>query len=670
METATLNLVLEPLSKATETALKPAKLDNSDMMFLSLDKEGRRFICRLGCVKYGLEQRYPGPSWKAQRFMERFPEKTWHAKKFPHTPNAYHTWTLGGTDFTALIIYHGWDQTKIRFAPSLEEEEDEDTKAFYQYLIKRFLFQTRRASIIANFKLNEIVPEDPPDWLEHDKLPLTPYQKVGVLSSLGQSASALFLDRGTGKTPIVIQKVCMEALRRRDKTKLYRALIVCPPQVRSNWLREFNRFAALNGKAVVARGGPTERIKCLIEGITNEEDCEYGAVIISYDSLSQSISHFAPVPWDLVVLDESHYIKSPFTKRWKTLKVLRETTKARVVLTGTPIGNSPMDLWAQLEFLDDGMSGFQSFNKFKKFHGKWADMGGPGIQKLVSLQNVPLLQERLSRLAYSLTKKEAKMQLPEKTYDEWEVEMTPEQAKIYSRVCNELKIEIENLLSGEVDNLTVERVLTRLLRLSQITSGHIVLDQVCDEETGEVLKPKKVRQISTLNPKVEAVVEMLQEQDELGKTIVWCTWVENIRALSDRLDSLNIVHGTFYGATTERQREENVRRYNEDPNFKVLVCNPAAAGEGLNLLGYDWWNDPPKLQTYTNHEIFFSCNWSYLQRAQAEDRAHRRGTRTEVRITDLVVPGTIDEEIRDRVQSKEQMATTTLELREILKRVL
>ena len=101
----------------------------------------------------------------------------------------------------------------------------------------------------------------------------------------------------------------------------------------------------------------------------------------------------------------------------------------------------------------------------------------------------------------------------------------------------------------------------------------------------------------------------------------------------------------------------------------LLVGNPVAGGMGLNLLGYDP-NNPDGYTTNCNHMIYFSQGWSYVARDQSESRPHRRGTRVNVRITDLTVPDTIDEEIRARVTDKKLHALTTTNISDLLRKLL
>lgn len=657
---------LEPLCEATEIALSKVNLKQTDQLSIGLDKVGKKFLCRLQSVDptTGAIVNYPPPSSQAEDFFNRLPETKFLGGKIFALR---HSWEVAATDYFVLLVHHCWPMQQIHF-------EDQDAKKLFEYLLMRFALQHHRASIAAEFKTLSKVPRLPDDWIIHPDLPLSDYQTVAALMSMSQEAIALFMDKGTGKTATAIQAMCVEAQRKRKRFgKMYRCLIVCPSQVLLNWKLEIERFAVCEGKVVIIRGQKAERIKSLVEGITEDPTCDFGVVIIGYDSLSATEAAFCMPEWDRIIADESHYFKSNKTNRWETMLKIRSRAKTRMILTGTPIGNSPMDLWCQLEFLGEGLSGFQSFKEFRKFYGEFETVygaSGHGVEKLVGIKNVPLLKERLARLSFAITKEDAGLKLPDKVYDVLEVAMTERQGKIYDSVADELMSEIEDILSGEVNQLTTENILTRLMRLAQITSGFATYDATIDEE-GTVTSPKRVQQIDNDNPKVVACIEALtaEDRDPLGKCIIWCTFVEDIQILVKKLKEAGVGTVAYYGKVTQDNRDEAVNQFNCNPDCKVMVANPQTAGEGLDLLGYNKL-DPENSKTYCDMEIFFSQNWSAIQRSQAEDRAHRRGTRMPVRITDLVIPGTIDEEIRRRVRAKSDMAKSITDLREILDAVL
>lgn len=570
----------------------------------------------------------------------------------------------GLTDLTALLIYNFW-RDEVVF-------QSEAALTAYRFLLTRFLNLTQVAEMIARFKHGGIVPSLPDDWVEREDRPQSDYQRVAVLCALSAGTFAEFMDRGTGKTAVAIQLVSMLAMRcRRDEGRMLNVLVVCPGQVVTNWTHEFKKFAAVSGKIVRMRGDKVERLSRMTSAISEETDCSYGAAVISYESASASIDHLCLVPWDIVVADESHKFKSSSTDRWKTMLKLRENSKRRLILTGTPIGNHMVDLWSQLEFLDRGLSGFGRFAAFRLFHGVVDKRleSTSGISRLIGARNVPLLQERLARVSFCLTKKEAGLNLPEKTHDIEDVELTQYQRELYRKLRDELIIEIGN------DYLVVENVLTKLLRLSQITSGFIVWPEQRDE-FGFVLREKRLERIKGSNPKLEALERILREEildpetrDDGSKKILWSNYREDIARMEEVCLCLGIGCVRYDGTISKAERDAREQAFNQDPSVRVFIGTQSAGGEGLNLLGYDP-TSPNPTDTYCDHEVFMAQNWSSLQRQQAEDRAHRRGTRMPVRITTLCAVDTVDEDIHDRVTTCAAEASNVTDLRAILKSVL
>lgn len=660
---SSLTNVLVPLCDATAQVIKAPSLKDSDYLFVSLDEKGEKFIVQAHGLRPDVcgDVTHNGATYSKTPFPSKAAASEWVQKVPERSELGFGRYSLATTDFTAIVIRHSWPEDRLIFT--------EEAELTYQYLLHRFFFQNQRARLTADFKINEVAPTPPDDYVPHKENPLVPYQIAALNYCLGSEESALFMDAGVGKTPVVINRICLEGQRAFPK-KFYRALILCPKQVRMNWANEFSRFATTPGKVTQLRGGPIRRISALIDGIRQSPDCCYGACILSMDSVKSSWEALKKVPWDLVVVDESHYMKSPSSVRFKQIRQFTDiSAKSRMILTGTPIANTIMDLYSQFEFLGKGMSGFSSFSAFRKFHGhyKKIETGGTAVQKLVGIRAAPLLQERLARVAFSMTKKEAKLNLPDKVYDIIEVEMTSEQKTAYRKIASDLSYEIQTM--KEEGTITVEHVLTMLLRLAQVTSGHVKLDS---DEDGN---PGKVLQISNVNPKVDQVIEMLNDpgEDPLGKTIIWCHFIEDQRILAERMAKEGIPFVGYHSCLPVGYRksgiEEAVKAYNTDPTIKVFIGNPASGGTGGNLVGYDYQN-PEDSDTYTDHEIFFSTDWSSVKRSQAEDRGHRRGSRSSVRITDLIAAGTIDEEMRARVMQKRQTALMIQDITEILSRVL
>jgi non-specific serine/threonine protein kinase len=539
------------------------------------------------------------------------------------------------------------------------------------------MHQTYAARTRAAYKIGGLIPDMPDGFVEHAQYPPNAYQRVAIATTVGYDASALYAQQGTGKTPMALFRIMTEAkmLRDREPGSCYRVLVVAPKNVRLNWASEVRKFSTIPGKVTVLRGGQLERGKLLCRAMQDEPDHDalFTIVITSYETAKNSWDYISMVEWDLVAADESHNFKNPSSKRYKTMCGLREISKRRTELTGTPITNSVMDLFTQLEFLGEGMSGFIDFKAFRKFYGKFERDEITGRDKFLGFQNMPFLQERLQRLAFMITKKEALPDLPEKTYDIVEVGLTEMQLEIYKELQSQLAVEIKGKIddaerAGENPTVTINCVLTMLLRLAQITSGFVVTDAKVNPDDGTVLDAKKAQSFSPCL-RLDQLVADLKAEDPHTKTIVWAVWVTNIKAISERLTIEGIKHVTFYGATSDDDREDAVQAFNKDDSVRVFIGNPAACREGLNLLGYDTTSPIPGSMN-VDHVIRYSSNWSMVQRAQSEDRCHRIGTRRNVRYTDYVCADTIDQEILTRVQNHIKTAESIQDVRQIMARVL
>lgn len=715
--------MLKPICEQTEKLFAPLNLAPTDRLAISLAKEvadenikterdvihyGEKFIVNIyGAAitqeEYRTNYNYlysnrvvpdsknPGktkniyfarPSNIALReFVQRIPER----KKVLNDYDNYRgeRFEFAATDITVSLIHKLWKRENIAFT--------DEAKRVFDYLLITSMKMDENAKIISDYKINKIVPEC--DLQFCAEKPLSPYQQVALYLQNKNDGFASFMEQGTGKTPPSIanidnlaeanwQKQLDAGKKNPDALKV---LILCPNNVRANWENEFKNFSTVDGRIAVLRGTEMERLRTWILTMLentyitqlNQETGDYEkdlsrpikyiAIICGYDILHR-FEPLLKLQWDAVFADESQYFKSADTKRWKDgLLKLRERSKRRYVLTGTPVCNSVNDLWTQLEFLRKGGSGFISFKNYQNFYSVYDE-----FSRRVGYQNLPFLQERLSQMAFFITKKEALPDLPDKVYRIVECEMSTKQAQVYRDIADklhhEIELELEN--SKQVDSMTVNNILTQLLRLAQITSGFVTYDEVVDDN-GVIIKPKKVVRFDGPDeqPKIKELIEILKEKQPDEKTIIWACFESDLLSLQESLEEAGFRTVLFYGKTTENQRKQAEYDFNHDDNCKIFIGNAAAGGTGLNLLGY-----PPQHPELSDcdvtEEIFYSQNWSAMYRAQSEDRAHRRGTRRNVTITDLQVPNTIDTEIRKRVVEKREDASTIADLREVLNSIL
>jgi hypothetical protein len=299
--------VLEPLCQATETLFQPLQLNAYDHLLVSLDDKGEQFICRataLRAIEDGVElnDRHTVvrggvvvPLDKATEDDKAYEgygaisgnASTAWARRCPERKElGYGLWRVAVTDFSALAISSVWPAERIIF-------EDDNAQVQYSYLLLRFQSQSKAAYLVASHQewyedpadLDEqgqpkrkmryrdpIMPPDFQDRPEADRK-LAAYQKVALLTSLQQEMKAFFMEQGTGKTPVTVARVNLEGKRKREgrlpgtKPGMYRCLVICPQQLRSNWESEFARFSVHDGKVAVLRGGQVDRVKALYDGI-------------------------------------------------------------------------------------------------------------------------------------------------------------------------------------------------------------------------------------------------------------------------------------------------------------------------------------------------------------------------------------------------------------------
>ncbi len=416
-----------------------------------------------------------------------------------------------------------------------------------------------------------------------------------------------------------------------------------------------------------------DRLKLLTETVSPDPTGRlmFAFVIASYEGVANIFDiGMGIVPWDLCGLDESHEIKSTYAKIHKTAWRLRDVSRMRVAMTGTPVTNTLLDLYTQLEFLGRGFSGFISWKGFKNFYARYERNEYTGRDELKEFRNLPFLQERLSRLAFMISIKQAMPWLPKQNWDVREVTLTKRQKELYKQMQQRIIEEIDAKAESGSRTVTADCILTMLLRLSQITSGFVSWDPVVDEG-GELLQPKKIEVLAE-NPKLELLIEELKAMRPDQKALVWSCWVPSLQLISARLVKEGINHGLYYGQTPDKTRAAIEYDFNNSKEMRVFLGNPSAGGVGLNLWGYEPDLAGTAGDTGMNADlaIVYDENWSMVVRSQAEGRNFRRGTRVPVTYRTLVAPGTVDQEIYDRVIKKITDATDIQDVRKIMERVL
>lgn len=649
---------IRPMCQETQRLLTPVKVNPQAYIKISVETDEWFKVeiwhkpnqWDIDLAKLNGEQAHAKhPTMDSTDWFTHLPER----KQVPGKPNMF---LVGATDLSCLLILATWEMNRIKFA-------DEEAAAVFSYLTMRFVSQISTAEKQAIFKTSGSYCTTTNEIISKEGRPLGVYQKVAAQCAVeSPDGYALFMDRGTGKSYVGVAAIEAEVRKSTKKTPYY-VWIACPKNVMTNWAEEIRQGSMLPVKVTICRGSKVARVKAFIDCVTAEKsECEWSVLITSYDTVRNTSSALTQFnDWDLGLTDESHNYKSKQTKLWPAIEAMRDVCKKRIPLSGTPILNSLNDLWTQLEFLGKGMSGFVTREAFRKFYGSYISDGW-GCERLVSFKNVPLIQERLARLSFVILLKDALPSLPGSTYSVIDVEMSKEQEAAYNAVAASLRVEIaDEMNSDKPKAMTVNNVLTRLLRLAQITSGFLTIDPVYNFDSGELVAEKEINRFND-NPKLDELIRHVKELPRTSKFITWACWRQDIKTIQARMELEGIKVVTLYGAT--KDRDAVMKAFNEDPTVRGIIANAGVGGEGVNLLGQA--EDGMNCDTV----YYYSQDWSFKKRSQSEARNLRRGTRAHVQYYDLCVPDTIDEEIRKRVTAKGQHALAIQDLRDILDKVL
>jgi SNF2 family DNA or RNA helicase len=453
------------------------------------------------------------------------------------------------------------------------------------------------------------------------------HQKRGILFAREKAKQGvgigLFFEQGTGKT-----RTTLEILqdRYREGGAIKPTLILCPPVVVPNWKSEFKLYTDIPERKVITLTGPqidrVAKFETLLHfdpnfiAITN-----YEALLM--DRLFNLLNHWMP---EIIVADESHKIKTHNAKRTKQLIKLSERARFSYVLSGTPVLNTPMDLFSQYLVMDRGKTFGQNFFGFRNryFIDKNANM-----PKHVRFPKWELQVGAIERINRSVTetsirvRKSECLDLPPVVKQRIEVKMLPQQQKAYEEMKNDF------ITFYQSNACVAQLALTKLLRLQQIVSGYISF------EDGGVTHFKDSERESALK-------ELLEELTPNHKVIVWAVFQENYKVIERVCKDLGVKYVGVYGGISETQRQEAIKDFNQDQATRVYIGNPLSGGIGVNL-------------TVSDISIYYSRDFSLESALQSAARNHRGGSEIHQKIThiDLITPETIDEIIVEKLHEKE-----------------
>ena len=424
-------------------------------------------------------------------------------------------------------------------------------------------------------------------------------------------------EQGLGKTKQVIDIAVAKKLANGYK----HCLIICGVNgLKWNWLNEVhthsNEDAWILGQRTTKNGITVGSMADKLADVKNLKNNNAYFIITNVetlrnDNIAKEIQkQCASREIGVVAIDEIHKCKNPSSQQGKG--ILKIQSECRIAMTGTPLMNTPLDLYIILKWLGYEKHPFYSF----KMH--YCVTGGYGGYEIIGYRNLEELQEQLNDIMLRRLKKDV-LDLPEKTRITEYVEMTPKQAQIYKEVTAEIRANIDQIKMAN-------NPLAELIRMRQATGYTGILSSTIKESA-----------------KLDRMEELVDEAVANGKKVViFSNWTQMTTPIMERLcNRYYCVKVT--GEYSAEAREAAVRHFQTNDDCKVIIGTIGAMGTGLTL-------------TAGTVEIFMDEPWNRANKEQAEDRCHRVGTKENVTIYTLLCKNTIDERINELVEEKGAMA--------------
>lgn len=477
--------------------------------------------------------------------------------------------------------------------------------------------------------MEDIIEKDA-EYLDFNLWKTKPYQHQCDFLRYSQShAQMLLLDEpGLGKT-----KQALDLIANRIKAgQIKKALIVVGvSSLQYNWLNEVKKHTDLQGYILGTRAVGKSGLRTKIGSgkdkvddvnrmakmsaqvlITNIETLRNDAIITAFTSqINDKIL-------GMIVVDEVHKCKNPKAKQTEGLLAL--DTHYKLGLTGTPIVNSPVDLFAMMKWLG------RTVPPKTYFEAKYCIKGGFQDKQIIGFKNTEDLSKDLSCWSLRRTKDEC-LDLPEKTIQTIRFDMFPEQAKLYKEVQKDLRERSAEILASASP-------MGQLVGLKKVTS--------CPPRVLETYPPEACA-------KLEALLDIVEEVTQAGKKLViFCYHVFTLEYLDWVLRKHKYNPALIYGAIDNYVREANVQAFQTIPECNIILGNYQTLGTGFNL-------------TASSTIVEYELPWTAADETQAQDRCHRIGQHHPVNVIRLVTNHTYDAVNEEIVDSKETLAASIIE---------
>jgi SWI/SNF-related matrix-associated actin-dependent regulator of chromatin subfamily A-like protein 1 len=426
------------------------------------------------------------------------------------------------------------------------------------------------------------------------------YQKIGVEFFINNNGRAILADQpGVGKT--------LQALAYIVHAKLQKSLVVCPSSVKYAWEDEVKKWTRL--KSLVINGETT---------LTVEKFKQYDVFIINYDLLKKFFNFLTSVRFDVIILDEFQFIKSQSAQRTKLAKEISKHISRRLLLSGTPLLNRPIELFNGLYLMDP-----LTWKSWYDFSVRYCQgHQGPWGWDTRGASNIPELKQRISRYFLRRLKRDVLPELPPKQFTNLAVELDNETKFEYDLAFNSFVEYLRSIKNKEDEDIRKSMQAEKLVKLGEL------------------------RQITSMG-KIKTAQEVIEDTiDGEEKIVVFSCYNEPLEMLHEKFKDNSVL---ITGKTPELFRKKYIEMFQKDPSIKIFFGGIKSAGVGITL-------------TAASNVLLIDYPWVPADREQAIDRCHRPGQEAEsINIYQLYAKDTIDEHMKDILDGKQEIFNQLIE---------
>jgi SNF2 family DNA or RNA helicase len=469
------------------------------------------------------------------------------------------------------------------------------------------------------------------------------FQELALRFAYTYSNIGLLLEPGLGKTKVVLDFIWL---------KQFKLSVIIPPKaLRYVWVEEAKKHRPELSVYVIETTDWEKELKNIIASKPR-------VLVVNYDKVTTLLEHLERLPIEFLGLDEG-LIKNYKTDRTKAVTALSRGIPNRMIMSGTLINNSPLDVFSPVRFIEPTLVG----NSVTKFKNRYAILNRRNKNIVMGFRDATEIRSILESCSIVMRKNEWLSELPKKVFHEVQVQLSDKQREYYSQLAgNYILLDKEIGLDLEIDS-----PLVMLTKLIQITNGFLYYNDPIEESTdecvqellGEVTKkkaPKRNTYTFPDQPKADKLVEILLDEKRLlnKKAVIWFNMSEEKRILEKKLTEAGLTFITIAGG--DKEISSKVARFNADANIGYLLCQAKSLNYGFTILGKQLEEDTSdevfSFEPQVSNEIFYSLNFSLEVYLQQQDRIHRIGQAHECHYWVILTNTSIDKRIYKLLESK------------------